>query len=256
MLEEIKQAEYVVVGIGEKFGYDWSMLEKDERYVDLCNQIDGRDELNWCIPFLQKVSMAANPDEQLKEAYAKLADLLKEKDSYVITTTIDDYVYDSGIDISRIVTPCGGFKKLQCENACKDETIILPNALLQYVQKLYNEMMSLDEIIDKYPECPHCGGNLVFNQIGADKYVETAYLPKWTQYREWLEKTMNRKIVLIELGVGLGFMSVIRAPFEKLVSYNLKSSMFRVHPTLQMGTAEMGDRCTSVKSDPKDWIIG
>lgn len=254
--EDIEQADYVVIGIGDKFGYDWKRLEEDVRFNELFEQISNDDSLKWCIPFLQKVSMDTHKDEILANAYSSLAKLINNKDAYVITTTIDDYVYESGIDLSRIVTPCGGFKRLQCKNACLDETINLPLALLQYVQKLYNNMMSLDEIRDKYPECPHCGADLVFNQIGADKYVETAYLPKWGQYKDWLEKTMNRRLVLIELGVGMGFMPVIRAPFEKLVNYNLKSTLYRVHPTLYMGIPNVDDRCISIKAEPKDWIIG
>lgn len=252
--KQISDADYVIVGIGEGFGYDWSVLDGDDRYVELFNQITQVDGLDWLIPHLQKVTLDYNTDNKLAGAYQALKELIENKDYYVVTTTIDDYVYNAGLNADRIVTPCGGFRQLQCSQNCHKELINLPNALLKYVQNLYNNKMSLDEMMDKYPECPHCGSNLIYNQIGADNYLEDGYLIKWTAYREWLEKTMNRKTVLLELGVGLGFMSVIRSPFERLVGYNLKSMMYRVHPTLSMAAANTGDRCVSVPADPMEWI--
>lgn len=250
--DRIDESDYVLVGIGEKFGYDWRKLEKDSRYIELLLKISEDKSLEWLIPFLQKTAMDRNPDEQLAKAYEKLAEITNGKDAFFITTTIDDYIYDTSIRKDRIVTPCGGFKKLQCEKACTHDLINVPNALLQYVQKLYNKEMSLDEMRDKYPECPECGANLIFNQIGNPNYVEAGYLTGWGIYHKWLEMTMNRKITILELGAGFGFMTVIRSPFEKLVEYNRKSIMYRVHPSLYMSAEGMEDRCISVKENPID----
>jgi len=252
--KEITDAEYVIVGIGELFGYDWKKLSCDKRYVELCEQIGDRSDLQWVIPFLQKVSMDAHADIELKGAYSKLAEMTEGKDCYFVTTTIDDYIYNLGFARERIVTPCGGYRQLQCEKGCTTELINLPFALLQYVQKLYNDMIQLDDILDKYPECPLCGANLVFNQIGYEPYIEEGYLSDWGKYQKWLEQTMNRDTLLVELGVGLGFMSVIRSPFERMVTYNKKARMIRVHPSLYMSAAGMDDRCISVAADPKAWM--
>lgn len=251
----INDSDYVLVGIGELFGYDWKLVESDERYQELFEVINEDRSLEWLLPYLQKVTMDSLPDRKLKEAYFDLAKMISEKDYYVITTTIDDYIYQSGINEKRIITPCGGFRKLQCSNNCNKELINIPNALLKYVQNLYNNKISLDEIRDKYPECPDCGAYLVPNQIGIDNYAEEGYLDKWGEYRSWIEKTMNRKLTMLELGAGLGFMSVIRNPFEKLASYNQKATLYRVHPTLYMGTPQMEDRCISIQHNPIEWIL-
>lgn len=253
--ELIEKSDYIVVGIGEKFGYDWHSLEHDNRYMELCDEIGNRSELQWVIPFLQKLSMEKNKDMKLSMAYSALASLMEGKDAYYITTTIDDYIYDSGVPLNRIVTTCGGFRQLQCQNACSDELIKVPNALLQYVEKLYNKEINIADIIDKYPECPDCGADLVFNQIGVEQYVEAGYLVGWGIYQEWLEKTMNRNTVLLELGAGLSFMSVIRNPFERFVTYNRKSTLYRVHPSLFMSVPGMDGRCVSISEDPMEWIL-
>lgn len=256
LLDDINNADYVIVGIGDRFGYDWNKLSEDSRYNDLVEQIGEDGELIWIIPYLQKVVMDMNPDNRLKSGFEAIGKILEGKDYYVLTTTIDDYIYGSCLNQNRIVTPCGGFRRLQCEKACKDVLINVPSALLQYVQKLYNEEMNLDEMRDKFPECPDCGANLIFNQIGCENYIENGYLSDWTIYQKWLEMTMNKKIVMLELGVGLGFMSVIRKPFENLATYNLKSILYRVHPTLYMGTHEIAERCINIPENPIDWITG
>ena len=256
IIERINESDYVLVGVGEKFGYDWSLLEKDARYNELFEQISQYKSLEWLIPFLQKIAMDANRDERLTKAYEKLAEITNGKNAFFVTTTIDDYIFNTTIPKERIVTPCGGFRKLQCENACTKELINVPNALLQYVQKLYNNMMSIDEMRDKYPECPDCGANLIFNQVGNPNYVEEGYLTGWGIYHKWLEMTMNKKITLLELGAGFGFMTVIRSPFEKLVEYNRKSIMYRIHPSLYMSAEGMEDRCISISENPIDLFVG
>jgi len=250
------ESDYCIVGIGELFGYDWNLIENDETYRELLEQIEGDEELIWLVPFVQKVAMDANQDIKLAQAYSKLASELQGTDTYYVTTTIDDYIYKSGIALDRIVTPCGGFRKLQCEKKCSEELINIPFALLQYVQKLYNKMISLDELRDKFPECPDCGANLVYNQLGIEHYNEQGYLPQWNEYQQWTQKTMNKKVTMLELGAGLGLMSVFRSPFERIATYNLKSTLYRVHPTLYMGTPEIRERCVSIAQSPIDWVLG
>lgn len=255
IVNSINESEYVLIGIGDRFGYDWNIVNEDARYNELYEQICQDESLQWLLPFLQKIVMDMNPDERLIKAYDVLADITDGKNAYFITTTIDDYIYNTSIPAERIVAPCGGFRKLQCEDACSDEVINVPNALLQYVQKLYNNEMSIDEMRDKYPECPDCGANLVFNQVGCKQYVEAGYLVGWGIYHKWLEKTMNRSITLLELGAGIGFMSVIRSPFEKLTEYNRKAIMYRVHSSLYMPAAGLDDRCVGIKADPIELLI-
>lgn len=256
IIKNCEASDYSIIGIGELFAYDWKMLESDGRYIELLENIEGDNGLTWLVPFLQKVAMDNNPDMRLHDAYEKLSNALKDCDVYYVTTTIDDYIYKSGMDLGRIVTPCGGFRQLQCENNCNKELINLPFALLQYVQKLYNKMISLGEVRDKFPECPDCGANLVFNQLGTEHYNEQGYLVQWDSYQQWLQKTMNKKVTMVELGAGLGLMSVFRSPFERIATYNMKSTLYRVHPTLYMSTPEIKERCVSVAKHPIDLVLG
>lgn len=78
---------------------------------------------------------------------------------------------------------------------------------------------------------------------------------KWEAYNAWLARTLNHKLCLLELGVGLKYPGVIRWPFEKVVYVNQKSIMYRVHKSLYQGTAETGERCVGIKADALEYVL-
>lgn len=77
----------------------------------------------------------------------------------------------------------------------------------------------------------------------------------WKKYNEWITRTLNRKLVVLELGVGLNYPNVVRWPFEKIVSINNKAVMFRVNKSLYQSTPEMGDKCTGIQANPLEYVV-
>ena len=78
---------------------------------------------------------------------------------------------------------------------------------------------------------------------------------KWEAYNQWLSRTLNRNLCLLELGVGLKYPTIIRWPFEKIAFFNNKAVMYRVHKSLYQSTEELGDKCIGIKADPLDYVI-
>lgn len=99
--------------------------------------------------------------------------------------------------------------------------------------------------------------DLIF-QCGFDKkHVAAPFLfpeeeENWSDYTKWLSFTLNRHLLVLELGVGFANPMVIRFPFEKTIFLNQKSKMYRVHPTLPQVTAEIAERGTAVLADPRN----
>ncbi len=99
--------------------------------------------------------------------------------------------------------------------------------------------------------------DLIF-QCGFDKkHVAAPFLfpeeeENWSDYMKWLSFTLNRHLLVLELGVGFANPMVIRFPFEKTVFLNQKSKMYRVHPSLPQVTAEIAERGTAVLADPRN----
>lgn len=170
----------------------------------------------------------------LDEGYGKLAELTEGKDFFLVTTVTDARIFESGIEAARIVAPCGNETWRQCSRSCTKDIW---------------EPREIPEDI-----CPHCGAPLTGNTIQAETYIEEGYLPQWNRYTAWLAGTLNKKLLILELGVGFGTPTVIRWPFEKTVSLNKKAHMYRIHGKFAQLSAAMGERAVSVPMNSVEFI--
>ncbi len=150
---------------------------------------------------------AGSPD--IKSLYDKIDGLIKGKDFFIVTTITDGEIFHSTLEQSRMVAPCGNVTWRQCSKACT------------------KNIWELGEIPEDV--CPCCGAALTGNTIEAENYIEEGYLPQWKAYTSWLAGTLNKKLLVLELGVGFQTPTVIRWPFEKTVSINKKAYMYRIH---------------------------
>ncbi len=176
----------------------------------------------------------AEREPEIFKAYEALAGLLEGKDYFVVTTNTDALIYESSLNPGRIVAPCGNENWRQCSKACT------------------KDIWEPGEIPDDI--CPHCGAPLTGNTREAGTYIEEGYLPQWQKYTRWLSMTMNRELLVLELGEGFKVPTVIRWPFEKTVFFNQKSRMYRVHETLSQVTEEIKERAVSVRDNSVQWI--
>lgn len=164
-------------------------------------------------------------------AYSKLREVLEGKNIFIVSLCMDDQIYNAGFDEGRIVAPLGGKRKKQCIDACTND--------------LYDVSQSV---------CPKCGKELVYNNILAENYVEEGYLSQWQKHKLWITGTLNKKLLVLELGCSMKFPQIIRFPFEKIVSINEKAHMIRVHKTLPMIGAEISGRAEAVKQSSVEWL--
>lgn len=250
--ERVQDAEFVLVGLGEDFQYDWNALTEDGRFREIEEEINGSREHIWIIPFLQKMVLHQSVDDRWNCAYQTLKDIITEKNYFIISLCMDDYIYGMGLDEKRIVTPCGGFRKMQCDNNCSHILSDVPQEKCDAVLKYYEGELPISALQE--PICDKCGSKLRFNQIGVGQYAEEGYLGQWNEYMKWLQRTVNKKLCVLELGVGMEYPTVIRFPFEKIVLYNQKAFLYRVHSSLYQIGEGIGDRGCAVKENPIDFL--
>lgn len=252
LTERVQDAEMVLVGLGEVFQYDWNALVRDPRYQEIEQEIGNNEEHIWIIPFLQKMILQQGCEDKWKTAYANLKSILKDKNYFIVSLCMDDYIYQQGFNEHRIVTPCGGFRKMQCNKNCSHILSDIPKESLDAVVRYYKKELPLDAL--KEPTCSVCGEKLRFNQLGVDLYAEEGYLDRWSEYSKWLQGTLNKKLCVIELGVGLEYPTVIRFPFEKIVFYNQKAFLYRVHPFLYQLGEEIAGKGLGIDENPVDFL--
>lgn len=166
------------------------------------------------------------------QAYNNLANTLGKKNYFIVSMCMDDFIFQSELNEKRIVAPLGGNRKKQCPDACTNT--------------LYDNDMTL---------CPNCGKELVFNNYRCENYVEEGYLPQWEFYKKWLTTTLNRKLLVLEMGVSLKLPQVIRFPFEKTVMINQKSKMLRVNAKFPQVGEEISSRSETKKESAVEFCL-
>ena len=196
MLNEIKECEKLLIGIGE----EWTREEA----------------------------------KQQDSLYEKLGQLIKDKDYFIVTTLTNGELLKSGLDPKRMVAPCGNVTWRQCSKSCT------------------KDIWEPGEIADDI--CPHCGEPLTGNTIQAEDYIEEGYLPQWNAYTRWLAGTLNKKLLILELGVGFQTPTVIRWPFEKTVSVNNKAFMYRIHGSFAQLSEGIREKAESVSVNSVNFL--
>ena len=251
--EKVNDAQMILIGIGEDFQYDWNLLLQDARYQEIEKEIGDNEQYIWIVPFLQKMILMQRQEDKWKRAYDGLAQLIRDKNYFIVSLCMDDRIYEADFDRRKIVTPCGGFRQMQCNHNCSGELTDMPLDSYEAVMRYYRGEISLSDLQE--PVCHVCGGKRRFNQLGVSKYAEEGYLKQWDAYTKWLQSTVNKNLCVLELGVGLEYPKIIRFPFEKIVFYNQKASIYRVHPVVYQLGEEIGDRGAGIQEDPLDFLI-
>ena len=250
--EKIEGAELVLVGLGEGFQYGWGALLQDERFQEIEREMGDSERYVWIVPFLQKMILRRGREERWDQAYLALKKLLTDKNYFVVSLCIDDYLYGAGLDEKRLVAPCGGFRRMQCDQNCTGELSGIPEETYEAVLQYYRGELPLSDL--KEPVCARCGGKLRFNQIGVKRYAQEGYLGQWNVYTKWLQGTVNRKLCVLELGAGMNYPGIVRFPFVKTVYYNQKAFLYRVHPRLYQIGGEIADRSRGIAENPVDFL--
>lgn len=182
--------------------------------------------------------------EECKKIYGILSSFLAGKDFFIVTMKTDDEIlkYFPGEE-KKIASPMGNRKYIQCPDGCEEALYEVTAIEGEYISH-YNKNCEI--VCEKNPICPVCGKMMVFNNYKAPVFLGEGCAEGWDRYNEWLTRTLNRRLVMIELETGMLNPNVIRWPLEKVAMLNEKAHLIRVHKTLAMMPAELGDKGTSV----------
>lgn len=264
ILEKIRAADMVLVGVGEEFDGE-RQLRQEEEYRLLRQELEGTEEA-WWIPALNRYySEKGSRPGVGSEAFKKLAELIQGKNYFVVCVATNDYIWESGLKQDRIVAPCGGSRKKQCSGHRSCSASLRQKGISPEAPRLLSgeEKENLKKCVEKrdwkHPglgNCSYCGAPMVLNNVYTGQYDEEGYLDQWKIYTKWLQGTVNRRLCILELGVGLQCPGVIRFPFEKIGYYNLKSDFIRVHEKLYQLTEGIAERGISVPENAVSWLNG
>lgn len=224
-----------------------------------------------------RVKGSPEKEKEVRQAYAELYKLLKDKDYFIVTMATDAVIFDTelGREDEHVVSTeeiqeehfsCSAdegmmakmdalFPKKEIKKETRFQRIVAPcgnETWRQCSEGCCKDIWEPGEVPDDI--CPHCGAPLTGNTIEASPYIEEGYLVQWNHYLQWLGKTFGKNLVILELGVGFSKPGVIRFPFEKTAFFNQQSFLVRVHESLPQVTEELSERAEGVKESSVAWI--
>lgn len=250
------QTKKVLIGLGEEWAYNYKNISNDIVYKSLLEQ--AVDDKAWLVPYIQYHYMK-NHEDPRKEAFNKLFDLIKDKDYFMVSTIYDFGNDDDLFDPARMVFPCGNIELLQQKNS-RDGQLIPVEGFDEFEQLMLHidKALKNNEKLSEIKRVIYGNDELIFNQKRREwskaQYNESAYLPQWNKYQSWLSGTLSEDLLILELGVGLEYPTVIRFPFEKIAYINNKAYMIRVHEKLYQLTEQISKKAVSVQGNSMDYI--
>lgn len=258
-VDQIKEADMVLIGIGRELSAKKLIpMDSDEvrnyykeknmkGYEQLLAAEEG-PERDWMLEVYYRnylLTMEKAP------YFDDLCKALEGKNYFVITSNQDNLLYKTDLKEDRVVAPCGTGEFFQCEKPCE--------------HRIYPALPGIRDLINYYErtgkyehlQCPKCGRNFEFNirtNETVSSYLEEGYLQMWGKYTKWLQGTINKKVLILELGEGFEVPSLFKWPFEKIVFYNKKSHLIRVHEHLYQIGEELRGKAETAAVNSKDFL--
>ena len=234
ILQKIEEADYVLVGLGQEFDMGF-FLQSREDYRAIREQLQHHEAL-WLLPYAEKQfreQYLPGMEAEIAQGLRNLAKILEKKSYFVVSSCMNHRLAEIPwkkmlLKKERFVAPCGDWTKKQCPDGCEEGIRAVTQEDEERLQESFEELQNNGFSVPFLGKCPKCGKNLVLNNVYAGRYDEKGYLGSWAEYRNWLQNTLNHKMVLLEIGEGDRFPTIIRSPFERIALFQQKADLYSI----------------------------
>lgn len=146
--------------------------------------------------------------------YEKLYDLIKGKDYFVLTTNVDHCFQKTGFHKQRLFYTQGDYGLWQCSVPCHLRTYDNEEIISKMVKQQKN-MKVPQELV---PYCPVCGKPMSMNLRADSTFAEDeGWHLASERYQQFIQSHKDKKVLFLELGVGLNTPGIIKFSFWKMV---------------------------------------
>lgn len=99
-------------------------------------------------------------------------------------------------------------------------------------------------------KCPICGGNMDMNLRKDANFVQDSNWYAMSQkYDDFLSRTKDKNMVLLEIGVGFNTPGIIRFPFEQMTNNSKKTTLIRINKDYPSTMLEIENKTISFNED-------
>ena len=234
ILQKIEEAEYVLVGLGQDFDME-SLLQTREDYIRIRAILQQHNAL-WLLPYVEerfRRLYLSGMEEEITQGLRNLAKILEKKSYFVVSSSTNRILREIPwkkmlLKKDRFAAPCGDWTKKQCPDGCEEGIGLLTEEDQETLQQWFEHLQKGEFSVPSLGKCPKCGKERVLNNVYAGRYDEKGYLENWTEYQKWLQNTLNHKMVLLEIGEGNRFPTIIRTPFERIALFQQKADLYYI----------------------------
>lgn len=179
--------------------------------------------------------------------YLDLFDIVKDKNYFIITTNVDGQFVKASFDQEKIYAPQGDYGLFQCDKPCCNK--VFDNRIM--VDKMISNMNCDDFLIREadIPRCPICGSYLAKNLRIDHTFVEEPHMRKQKDYLDFINQSVNGKLLLLELGVGFNTPVIIRWPFEQITVEHPGASLIRINMDYPKIPDKITSKCIAFNQD-------
>ncbi|MBD5131998.1 MAG: Sir2 silent information regulator family NAD-dependent deacetylase [Clostridiales bacterium] len=256
----LENADAVVIGAGAGLstsaGFTYSGKRFHEHFGDFEEKYGFRDmytggfypyetpEEHWA--YWSRYIMINRYQDPPKPVYAELYELVKDKDYFVITTNVDHCFQKAGFDKQRLFYTQGDYGLFQCSAPCHEKTY--DNE--QIIRRMVAEQRDMKIPTELLPHCPLCGKPMTMNLRADDKFVQDdGWYAAGERYEKFLARQEGACVVYFELGVGGNTPVIIKYPFWRFTSRNLKATYACINLGEAVCPPQIEDRSICINED-------
>lgn len=176
--------------------------------------------------------------------YTDLAELLAGK-NYYIATTNQDAQFFRVFPAERITCIQGDWRFWQCSRPCHDHVYFKGKDFANLADKIEN-----DELPNEFiPRCPHCGADLMPWVRGYTFLEGEYYQAEMHRYTDFLRQNIHRKVLFLELGVGMMTPMFIKEPFMNMVYQWSRAFYATINPLHAIVPREIERKSIAIEDD-------
>lgn len=259
--ELIEQADCILIGAGaglstsagidyagDEFKKEFAPFIKKYGFTDLYTasfyEFETEEE-KWA--YFAKHIKFADTGRKATPLYKNIYELVKNKSYFVITTNVDDQFEKAGFEKNKIFATQGSYSKLQCSEACHN--------------KLYDDTELVNRMIEEtdcnlkiptnlVPICPVCKERMEVNLRKDAYFVQDENWYKQSKaYEDFVNNSKDKKVILLELGVGFNTPIIIRFPFEQMTMQNKNWNLVRINKDNVMTWNDIEEKSILIQED-------
>ena len=265
----IRNAEYVLIGAGAgmsaaagaKYGgkfFEENFGEFQEKYGKGSYMQDMYSAGFYPFPdeesywgYWSKQALLGGINLDVTPLHKLLLSALSDKNLFVLSTNADAQVVKAGLSDEKIFCTQGDYFHIQCGRGCHDKIYDAVDLFHQMNQARIGCKIPSSMV----PKCPVCGGPMDMNLRKDDYFVQdNAWYGAEERFSDYLSDAIDKKLVLLELGVGFNTPTIIRFPFEKLVREHDNISLIRLSLDQAIVPESFGNRAVGIQADMAESI--